>query len=69
MFLMATLRFKVRVKMLHTVNVTVHLLLEINLFINKNSKNNCMRNIFFWTCLTLLHPEYCVSDNPGHGTS
>ena len=36
MFLIATLRFKVR-------DVTVHLLLEIKLFTTESIKNNCMR--------------------------
>ena len=69
MFPFETFRVKVTLKTLHTINVTVHLPFKIKLFTNKSSKDNCTRKKFFQTYLTLLHPGYCVSDNPVNGTS
>ena len=63
-----------RVGTLHTIYVTVLVLFKNKQFTKENNENTtsmtniCKKNIFK-TCLTLLHPGYCISDNPGHGTS
>ena len=63
-----------RVRTLHTINVTVLVLFKNKPFTNEGNENtifmtnSCMKKNV-QTCLTLLHPEYCISDNPGHGTT
>ena len=61
-------------RMLHTTNATVLVLFKNKQFTNEDNENtmfminSCMKKTF-QTCLTLLHPGYYISDNPGHGTS
>ena len=57
-----------RVRTLHTINATILVLLKNKPFTNESNENNCMKKNF-QTCLTLFHPGYCISDNPGQGIS